>query len=98
MVKFSLIILGILASALGCWGSFEQALKLEGVVSYLCLAAPVVSGAAALIPFYAERSWQMRHRLKALVWVIVLVPTGATVFFAAAERVHQAKAGTEAER
>ena len=36
--------------------------------------------------------------MKALLWWAVLVPAGAVVFFSAAERVHDAKAGAEAER
>jgi hypothetical protein len=98
MMKASLLTIGTLAAALGCWGAFEYALKLEGCISYLALAAPVVAAASALIPFYAERAWQAKHRFKALVWIAVLIPTAATMFFAAAERVHVAKAGAEAER
>lgn len=36
--------------------------------------------------------------MKALLWWALLVPAGAVVFFSAAERVHDAKAGAEAER
>ena len=75
------------------------AVKLEGnTVTYIVLAAPVIAGAAAIIPVIAEATWRDGAYLKALLWWAVLVPAGATVFFAAAERVHVAKAGVQAER
>src|SRR5262245_48669187 len=98
MLKLSLLTLGIAAAALGCYGSFEQAMKTEGSISYLVLAAPVVAAAAALVPYFAEAAWHRKHRLKAIVWALVLIPTAATAFFAAVERTHGAKAGVEAER
>jgi isoleucyl-tRNA synthetase len=98
MLKLSTLTLGVLAAALGCYGAFEQAMKTEGCISYLVLAAPVVAAAAAVVPYFAEAAWQRKHRLKAIVWTLVLIPCAATVFFAAAERVHNAKAGAEAER
>jgi hypothetical protein len=42
--------------------------------------------------------WRERAYVKALLWWAVLVPAGAVVFFSAAERVHVAKAGAQAER
>ena len=99
LTKFSMLVLGAAAAALGGYGAFEYAAKLEGsTTSYLTLAAPLIAGVAALAPYYAEEAWKARHRLKALIWVITLVPAAATVFFAAAERVHHAKAGAGAER
>lgn len=98
MLKFSLLTLGVVAAGLGCYGSYEHTMKLEGTMSYLVLAAPVVAGAAALIPYFAERAWQLRHRVKAILWMLILIPTAAVVFFTATERVHFAKAGSMAER
>lgn len=99
LTKFSMLALGAAAAVLGGYGAFEYAAKLEGsTTSYLTLAAPLIAGVAALAPYYAEEAWKARHRLKALIWVITLVPAAATVFFAAAERVHHAKAGAAAER
>jgi hypothetical protein len=83
---------------LGCYGSFEFAYKLEGGLSYLVLAAPLIAATAALIPPIAEMIWRGGHTLKALLWWAVLLPAAAVVFFSAAERVHTAKAGAEAER
>ena len=81
------------------YGAFEFALKLEGnTVTYLVLAAPVIAGAAAIIPVLAEATWRGGAYLKSLLWWLVLVPAGAVVFFSAAERVHVAKAGAQAER
>lgn len=98
MIRFKdcLILAGIVAAAIGCYGAWEQADHVSG--GYLVIAAPVVAGASALIPYFAERAWQAGHRFKALVFALVLIPAAATVFFAAAERVHAAKAGAEAER
>ena len=81
------------------YGAFEFAMKLEGdAVTYITLAAPVIAGAAASIPVLAEATWRERAYLKALLWWAALVPAGAVVFFSAAERVHVAKAGAQAER
>src|SRR5258705_7562707 len=95
-LKCLVMFFGIAAAAIGCYGAWEQADHLsEG---YLVIAAPVVAGASALIPYFSERAWQAGHRFKAIVFAFVLIPAAATVFFAAAERVHSAKAGAEAER
>lgn len=95
-VKVSLITLGTVAAGIGCYGAYEQSAVTNG--GYLMVAAPVVAGASALIPYFVERCWQAGHRFKALVFALVLIPAAATVFFAAAERVHAAKSGAEAER
>jgi hypothetical protein len=92
------IFLGVTAAAIGCYGAFTFAEKLEGGVSYLAIAAPVVAAAAALIPPLAEADIRRGHWLKAVVWLMALIPAAATVFFASAERVHVAKAGAAAER
>jgi hypothetical protein len=92
------IALGLAAAALGCYGAWDYALQLEGKVSYLVLAAPVIGAAAAIIPPLAEWCWHEGMRLKAFLWCLVLIPAAATVFFGATERVHLAKAGAEAER
>lgn len=93
------IVLGLIATGLGCYGAFEFALKQEGgQVSYLVIAAPVIAAAAALIPPIAEDCWRNGMYLKCLLWWLILVPAAATVFFASSERVHVAKSGAEAER
>jgi hypothetical protein len=98
-VRLGAFVLGLTCAALGCYGAWEFALKLEaGTVTYLVLAAPVIAAAAAMIPPVAEATWRAGHHLKALLWWAVLVPAGAVVFFSAAERVHVAKAGAQAER
>ena len=70
--------LGSTCSALGCYGAFEFAYRLEGSVSYLVIAAPVVALAAALIPPLAEATWRSGAYLKSLLWWLVLVPAGAS--------------------
>lgn len=96
ILKICILLAGITAAAIGCYGAYEQADHISG--GYLVVAAPVVAGASALIPYFAERAWQAGHRFKGVVFALVLIPAAATVFFAAAERVHSAKAGAEAER
>ena len=91
-------LLGLTCAGLGSYGAFEFAYKLEGTVSYLVIAAPVVAVTAALIPPMAEATWRAGGYVKALLWWAVLIPASAVVFFSAAERVHDAKAGAEAER
>jgi hypothetical protein len=91
--------LGSVAAVIGCFGAYEYALKLEGgQVSYLVVAGPVVAISAALIPGIAEATWRQRQRVKALLWWVVLIPAAAVVFYSAAERVHHAKAGSQAQR
>src|SRR5258708_1124609 len=96
--RLASIVLGIVTALLGMYGAYQFGLKLEGKVSYLTIAAPVIAGAAAIIPPLAEHAWRSRQYAKSLIWWAVLVPAAATVFFGAAERVHVAKAGAEAER
>ena len=91
------LILGFATGAIGCYGAFEYAVKLDGY-SYLAAAAPLTAAAAWLIPPLAERAWTARQYFKSLVLWLVLVPAAATVFFSAPERTHNAKAGAEAER
>lgn len=88
--------IGLAAGALGCYGAYEMACKTDG--GYLIIAAPVVAAAAALIPYLAESAWRAGQRVKSLALWLVLIPAAAVVFFGAAERVHTAKAGAEAER
>jgi len=95
-VKWSLIALGTLAAGIGCYGAYEQSAAING--GYLMIAAPVVALASAVIPYFAEEAWAAGHRLKAFLLAMILIPAAATVFYAAAERVHLAKAGAEAER
>jgi pimeloyl-ACP methyl ester carboxylesterase len=95
--RLGALALGLICAGLGCYAAWEFALKLEGEVTYLVLAAPVIAGAAASIPVLAEATWRARAYFKALVWWAALVPAGAVVFFSAAERVHVAKAGAQAE-
>jgi hypothetical protein len=91
------IILGVITALLGMYGAYTFGLKLEGGVSYLTIAAPVIAGAAALMPPLAEQAWRSKQYAKSFMWWAVLIPAAATVFFGAAERVHVAKAGAEAE-
>ena len=98
LYKVASMALGSVCASLGCYGAFEFAYRLEGSVSYLVIAAPVVALTAALIPPLAEATWRSGAYVKALIWWATLVPAGAVVFFAAAERVHVAKAGAQAER
>jgi hypothetical protein len=96
--RLASIILGIVTAFLGMYGAYAFGLKLEGGVSYLTVAAPVIAGAAALIPPLAEHAWRQRQYAKSLLWWAILIPAATTVFFGAAERVHVAKAGAEAGR
>jgi hypothetical protein len=92
------IVIGVALAALGGYAAYTFGVHLEGGVSYLALAAPVIAVAAALIPPIAEAAWASKQRIKALLWWAVLIPAAACVFFSAAERVHTAKAGATAER
>jgi hypothetical protein len=97
-VRPGALALGVSCAGLGAFGAYEFAHRLEGQVTYLALAAPLIAVAAAFIPPLAEATWRSGHPLKALLWGVALVPAAAVVFFSAAERVHVAKAGAQAER
>src|SRR5262245_28607654 len=96
--RLGALALGISCAGLGAYGAYEFTRKLEGEVTYLVLAAPLIAVSAAFIPALAEATWRSGHALKAILWWLVLVPAGAVVFFSAAERVHVAKAGAQAGR
>jgi len=97
-VRLGALALGLSCAGLGAFGAFEFAHRLEGEVTYLVMAAPLIAVAAAVVPSIAEAMWRSGAPLKALLWWAVLVPAAAVVFFSAAERVHVAKAGAQAER
>ena len=59
-IRLGALALGLICAGLGCYGAWEFALKLEGGVSYLALAAPVIAAAAAMIPPIAEVTWRSR--------------------------------------
>ena len=81
-IRLGSLLLGLVCAALGAYGAFELARKLEGGgVTYLVLTAPVIATTAALIPPVAEATWRDGHTLKALFWWTVMVPAGAVVFF-----------------
>jgi hypothetical protein len=90
--------LGVLLAGVACFGAFVGAWKMEGSVSYLAIAAPLVAAAAALIPVVAEDLWRDGQYVKSVLMWVVLLPCAAYVFLGNAERVHHAKAGAEAER
>lgn len=95
-LKWSLIGIGATCAGIGCYGAFEQSAASNG--GYLMIAAPVVALASAIVPYFAEQAWAAGHKVKGVLLALVLIPAAATVFYAAAERVHLAKAGAEAER
>lgn len=90
--------LGLLTAAVGCYGAYEYGLKLDGgKLSYLAIGAPLVAVAAAFAPPFAEHLAKQGEYTKAACWWLTLIPAAAMIFFAAAERVHMAKAYNEAE-
>ncbi|RPJ20632.1 MAG: hypothetical protein EHM35_19210 [Planctomycetaceae bacterium] len=96
--RLAILFVGLVLGALGAYGAYEYAQGLEGKVTYLVLAAPVIAVMAAFIPPIAEATWRKGQPLKAYLWWAALVPAAAVVFFSAAERTHHAKSGAEAER
>lgn len=90
--------IGLAAGALGCLGAYEYALKLEGgQLTYLVVAAPLIAIMATLIPPLAEHCWKNNEHFKSVIWWLSLIPVAALIFLSAAERVHMAKAGQQAE-
>ena len=82
VIRLGSLLLGLTCAALGAYGAFEFAHRLEGgSLTYLVLAAPMIAVTAALIPPIAEATWRSGRPLKAVLWWAVLVPAGAVVFF-----------------
>lgn len=93
-----MFLIGIVTAAVGCYGAYEYGLKLEGgKISYLAIGAPIVAVVAAFAPPFAEHLAKQGEYTKAACWWLTLIPAAAMIFFAAAERVHMAKASHEAE-
>jgi hypothetical protein len=97
-VKISLITLGVLVAALGCYGALEWSLSLEGKLSYLVVATSVIPVIGAFIPYFADLAKQQKRTGYAIAWWFSLIPVVAVMFFSSAERVHVATAGAAAER
>jgi hypothetical protein len=79
VIRLGALALGLSCTGLGAFGAYEFTRKLEGEVTYLVLAAPLIAVAAAFIPPIAEATWRSGHPLKATLWWLVLVPAGAVV-------------------
>jgi hypothetical protein len=88
----------LILGAISAYGGFEFTKKLEGGISYIVIASPVVIAFAALIPPIGEWQWNKGYYLKSIAWWLVLIPAGYFVFCAATERYHAAQAGAQAER
>lgn len=88
----------LILGAISAYGGFEFTKKLEGGISYIVIASPVVIAFAALIPPIGEWQWKRKQYVKSIVWWLVLLPAAYFVFCAATERYHAAQAGAQAER
>lgn len=92
------LIMGVGLAALGARGAWEYAKALEGTISYVVIAAPVVGIAAGILPSIAEWQWRENAKVKsALLWFAFAL-CAVTVGGAIVERMHTAKATGEAER
>lgn len=89
---------GVALAALGAYGSWDYAKGLEGTISYVVLAAPVVALAAGILPAVAEWQWREGAWLKAALLWVAFGLCAVTVAGAVAERMHTAKAQGEAHR
>jgi hypothetical protein len=94
----------VLAFAIGgaivgaeCYGQFDYVVRLDGF-SYLAVASPLAPAIAALSLPFAERAKAAKQYLKALALGLAFVLAGWTVVSTMSERIHDAKAGNEAER
>src|SRR5262249_30284946 len=65
-VRLGALALGFSCAGLGAFGAYEFAHRLEGGVTYLVLAAPLIAVSAAFIPPIAELTWRRGHFLKAV--------------------------------
>ncbi len=92
------IAMGVGLAALGAVGAWEYAKALEGTISYVVVAAPVVGIAAGILPSVAEWQWRDGARVKSLLLWVAFLMCAVTVGGAVVERMHTAKAVGEAER
>ncbi len=96
LTRITALTVGTAAAGVGCYASYEAALKADG--GYLVLAAPIVAIAAAVIPCFWERAVHDKQWIRATALFLVGLPCVATIYYTAVERNHLAKAGGEAER
>jgi hypothetical protein len=94
----------VLALALGgaivgaeCFGAYDYVIRLDGF-SYLAVAGPLAPAIAALSLPFAERAKAAKQYVKAIALGIAFIFAACTVIYTMSERVHDAKAGNEAER
>lgn len=94
--RVSALALGIGAVGVSCFAAYAAAASVDG--GYLTVAAPLVALSAAALPAYAEVAIHHRQWARLACLMTVWTLCAATVFFAAVERTHFAKAGGEAQR
>jgi hypothetical protein len=95
----TMFLVGCVATAVSCYGVYEYTMKLEGgVVSYIVVGSIMCVMAGSLIPPLAESVWKNGEIIKSCLWWLALTPILALIWFSSAERVHNAKAGSQAER
>lgn len=97
-LRLAYLTVGAIAIGLSMYGAYTAAFKVEGEVSYVVIAAPLVAGVAALAPVFAEHSFRDGANVRGLFWVLALIPAGVVAFDGAYQRTHHAKALTLSER
>jgi hypothetical protein len=80
-----------------CFGAYDYVIRLDGF-SYLAVAGPLAPAVAALSLPFAERAKAAKQYFKAIALGIAFAFAACTVISTMSERVHDAKAGNEAER
>lgn len=90
-------VFGMGSVVLGCWGTYRYQLGIEKEISYLTLAAPLVTVAFAMALAFASWSWKKGEFFTAVGWTLFLPAAGWFLFAANAERIHFGKEGQTAE-
>lgn len=90
-------IAGVAAGAVAAYGAWEYMLRIEGSVTYLVIAVPIIAFMGLFVPSIAEWHWKREETFKTIFWLGSLVAVLAVVFLNNAERLERSKAAMSAE-
>lgn len=91
-----MFLLGCGIGGLNAWAAWEFYLRIEGSVTYLVIAAPVLALAVNIIPPAARIAWQ-RDTVMAMALLAAIPLCAWFLFSTSAERLHQTKAAQSAK-
>lgn len=92
----AMFLLGCGIGGLNAWAAWEFYLRVEGSITYLVIAAPVLALAVNIIPPVARVAWS-RDPMMAAAMLLAIPLCAWFLFSTSAERLHQTKAAQSAK-